>query len=183
MNLRIISGKYKGRLIKAPNSKLTRPTTDRVRETLFNILNNEINFTDLFVLDLYAGSGALGLECLSRGASFVHFVEKNYVIYKNLLTNVESLNLTAQCKIFKMEATKFTSSDFGNIYDLILADPPFFHYDIYDVINNIRNKKLLSSDGLLIIERSFQTLEKDFQNFGLEPFKRIGDTVLYQFKF
>lgn len=183
MNLRIISGKYKGRLIKAPDSKLTRPTTDRVRETLFNILNNEIDFTDLFVLDLYAGSGALGFECLSRGASFVHFIEKNYVIYKNLLTNIESLNLTAQCKIFKMEAVKFTSSDFGNTYDLILADPPFFQYDIYDVVNNIRDKKLLSSDGLLIIERSIQTLEKDFQNFRLEPFKRIGDTVLYQFKF
>ncbi len=138
MNLRIISGNYKGRFIKSPNSKLTRPTTDRVRETLFNILNNEIDFTDIFVLDLYSGSGALGLECLSRGASLVHFVEKNYLIYKNIISNIEDLNVKDKCEVFKMEAVKFTSSNLVKTYDLIFADPPFFHYDIYDVVKILK---------------------------------------------
>ncbi len=91
MRMRIISGEFKGRLIKVPDSKLIRPTTDRVRETLFNLLNNRIDFQGIKVLDLYAGSGSLGLECLSRGAEEIHFVEKNYPIYKNLQENIDSL--------------------------------------------------------------------------------------------
>ena len=82
--------------------------TDRVRVNLFDILTNKIDFNGTRVLDLYSGSGSLGLECLSRGADEVHFVEKNFVIYKNLVKNIELLYVNAQCKIFKMEALKFS---------------------------------------------------------------------------
>ncbi|MCG6961153.1 RsmD family RNA methyltransferase, partial [bacterium BMS3Abin03] len=85
--MRIISGIYRGRLINVPKSDLIRPTTDRVRETLFNLLSNIIEFEDIKVLDIYAGSGSLGLECLSRGANEIHFIEKNYPIYRNLIKN------------------------------------------------------------------------------------------------
>ncbi|MHB1688681.1 MAG: 16S rRNA (guanine(966)-N(2))-methyltransferase RsmD [Ignavibacteriaceae bacterium] len=178
--MRIISGKFKGRLINVPQSKLIRPTTDRVRETLFNLLNNIIDFDGIKVLDIYAGSGSLGLECISRGAASVNFIEKNFVIYKNLEENIKSLQVEDSCKIFKTEAFTLSSQKREQQYDLILADPPFFKDDIYDVIKNLLANEFLSTNGIIIIERSKQTKEKDIQNFGVEPFKIIGDTYLYK---
>jgi len=105
--MRIISGEFKGRFINVPKSDLIRPTTDRVRETLFNLLNNQIDFDGINVLDVYAGSGSLGLECLSRGAASVDFVEKNFVIQKNLQDNINSLKVEDRCTIYKMEAVRF----------------------------------------------------------------------------
>ena len=180
MKMRIISGEFKGRKINVPDSKEIRPTTDRVRETLFNILNNKIDFNDRKVLDLYAGSGSLGLECLSRGASEIHFVEKNFQIYKNLIENIESLGVSNKCKLFKMEAERFSQLLKNHDYDLILADPPFFIDDIYNVVVNLINNKYFAVDGFMIIERSIQTREKDIENFKVEPFKIIGDSCLYE---
>jgi 16S rRNA (guanine966-N2)-methyltransferase len=178
MRTRIISGEFKGRFIKVPKSNLIRPTTDRVRETLFNLLNSMIDFNGIKVLDFYAGSGSLGLECLSRGAKEVHFVEKNFVIYKNLFENIKSLNVETQCTIFKMSSVKFSQMLPENKYDLILADPPFFKDDIYSVAENIN--KFLNLESFMIIERSIQTKEEDIINFNVEPFKLIGDTCLYK---
>jgi len=178
--MRIISGEFKGRLINVPASDKIRPTTDRVRETLFNLLNNRINFDGIKVLDIYAGSGSLGLECLSRGASEIHFVERDYVIYNNLLRNIQSLGAESSCKIFKMEAVKFSSIHEHDKYDLVLADPPFFKDDVYAVTENLFSNKYFNDDGFMVIERSIQTKEKDILNFKSEPFKIIGDTCLYE---
>ena len=178
--MRIISGKFKGRLIKVPDSKLIRPTTDRVRETLFNLLNNKIDFNDIKVLDIYAGSGSLGLECMSRGAGEVHFVEKNFLIYKNLQENINSLDAGTECRIFKMEALRFSQISDHDKYDLILADPPFFTDDIYKVVDNFKSNKYLNDSGFIIIERSIQTKAKDITHLNAEPFKIIGDTCLYE---
>lgn len=178
--MRIIAGKYKGHTIKAPSAKFTRPTTDRVRETLFNILNNMISFDDIKVLDIYAGSGSLGLEFLSRGAQTVHFIEKNYPVYNILLENIKKVGAENYVEIFKIDAVKFTKTT-ENKYDVIIADPPFFKYDIYDVVTNILQRDLLNDDGMIIIERSIQTKDQDVENFKKEPEKRIGDTLLYFF--
>ena len=182
MRMRIISGEFKGRFINVPKSNLIRPTTDRVRETLFNLLNNMIDFNGIKVLDFYAGSGSLGLECLSRGAKEVHFVEKNFVIHKNLFENIKSLNVETQCKIFKMTSEKFSQRLSETKYDLILADPPFFKDDIYSVAENIKTNKFLNPESFMVIERSIQTKEKDITHFNVEPFKLIGDTCLYKIK-
>jgi 16S rRNA (guanine966-N2)-methyltransferase len=179
MRLRIISGEFKGRLIQVPQSKEIRPTTDRVRETLFNLLNNKIDFENIKVLDLYSGSGSLGLECLSRGAGEVNFVEKNFSIYKNLLNNIASLDVTDKSTVYRMEALKYSQSRINKDYDLIIADPPFFKDDIYEVVNNLIKNKFLSENGFIIIERSIQTKEKDIVNFNVQPFKIIGDACLY----
>lgn len=180
--MRLISGVFKGRLIRVPDSKLIRPTTDRVRETLFNLLNNRIYFQGIRVLDIYAGSGSLGLECLSRGAEEIHFVEKNYPIYKNLQENIDSLDVEKECRIFKMEAIKFSLLSDHDKYDLILADPPFFKDDVYAVIGNLIKNQFMTETGVIIIERSIQTKEKDIMNLKAEPFKIIGDTCLYELK-
>ena len=180
MRLRITSGNLKGRYINVPKSELIRPTTERVRETIFNILNNKMSFEGIRVLDLYSGSGALGFECLSRGAGEVHFVEKNSVIYRTLEKNIQLLKVEDKCKIFKMPATKFSSLKSNGEYDLILADPPFFKDDIYNVVGNILNNRYLRSDCFMITERSIQTKQKDIENFRIEPFKIIGDACLYE---
>ncbi len=180
MRLRITSGYLKGRFINVPKSELIRPTTERVRETIFNILNNKISFDGMRVLDIYAGSGALGFECLSRGADEVHFVEKNSTIYRNLEENIKLLQVENVCKIFKMPAIKFSSMKHVDEYDLILADPPFFKDDIYNVVGNILDNKYLRANCFMIIERSIQTKQKDIYNLRIEPFKIIGDACLYE---
>jgi len=182
MKMRIISGEFKSRLINVPASEFIRPMTDRVRETLFNLLNNKIDFEDIKVLDLYSGSGALGLECLSRGASQVHFVEKNFSIYNNLIKNINSLGVTDRCKVHKMETLKFIKSFTEREFDLILADPPFFKDDIYNVVESVLSNKYLNSEGMIILERSIQTKQKDIEHFKVEPFKVIGDACLYEVK-
>jgi 16S rRNA (guanine966-N2)-methyltransferase len=180
MRLRITSGYLKGRYINVPKSELVRPATERVRESIFNILNNKINFEAIKVLDLYAGSGALGFESLSRGAAEVHFVEKNQVIYRNLEENIRILQAESNCTIFKMPAVKFSAMKPKVRYDLIFADPPFFKDDIYNVIGNLLKNKYFSPDCFMIIERSIQTKQKDIENFRIEPFKIIGDACLYE---
>jgi 16S rRNA (guanine966-N2)-methyltransferase len=180
MKLRIISGEFKGRLIKVPDSKLIRPMTDRVRETLFNILSNKIDFNGIKVLDIYAGSGSLGLECLSRGASKADFVEKDFAIYKNLQENISSLNINDKCKVYKMDVLKFSQGSPEAGYNLIIADPPFFKDDVYNAVDNLVLNEYLANDGFIIIERSIQTKNKDVEKFGREPFKIIGDACLYE---
>jgi len=180
MRLRITSGYLKGRYINVPKSDLVRPTTERVRETIFNILNNRMSFEGLKVLDMYSGSGALGFECLSRGAIEIHFVEKNSVMYRNLEENIRTLQVEENCTIFKLPAIKFSSMKPKAEYDLILADPPFFKDDIYYVVGNILNNGYLHGKCFMIIERSIQTKQKDIENFKVEPFKIIGDACLYE---
>ncbi|MBI1937382.1 MAG: 16S rRNA (guanine(966)-N(2))-methyltransferase RsmD [Ignavibacteriales bacterium] len=179
--MRIISGKYGGRTIKFPNSKLVRPTTDKVKESLFNFLTHSYDLEGMKVCDIYAGSGSLGFEALSRGADEVHFVEKDFHVSKMLKENISSLGADNECKIFKMEAVKFSKIRGHDQYDLILADPPFFNDDIHAVVENILTNNFLKEEGLMLIERSIQTKEKDVEHFKREPFKKIGDSLIYMF--
>jgi 16S rRNA (guanine966-N2)-methyltransferase len=152
-----------------------------VKESLFNILSNQIDFDGIKVCDIYAGSGSLGLEALSRGAAKIHFVEKNFNVAKVLSENILSLNVQDKCKIFKMESVKFSYiSDFEK-YDMIFADPPFFKDDIHIVVKNIMERGFLNDEGIFIIERSIQTEKKDVEMLGREPYKKIGDSLIYKF--
>ncbi len=180
MKLRIISGELGGRLIDVPKSDLIRPTTDRVRETLFNILNNKINFDGISVLDFYSGTGSLGIECISRGADFVTFIEKDFLIFQNLLKNITTLSIQGKCKVIKSDAVSFSAQLPVNKFDLILADPPFFKDDIYEVVEHLKVNKYFDGNNFMIIERSIQTKSKDMFNFSVDPFKIIGDTCLYE---
>lgn len=181
--MRIIGGTYKGRVVKFPKSNLVRPTTDKVKESLFNYLTHSIGIKNILVLDLYAGSGSLGLEALSRGASEVHFVEKDFNVSKILKENIASLKAEDYCKVYKMDALRFTKLDHKCKYGLILADPPFFKFDIHKVVENIFSNNLLDKDGLIIVERSIQTQKEDEENFKCQAFKKIGDSLIYQFTY
>ena len=180
--MRIITGKFKGRTVKFPKSNLVRPTTDKTKESLFNYLVHSMDFDGIKVCDIYAGSGSLGLEALSRGAGQVHFVEKDFHVSKMLEENINSLNAKSECKIFRMEAVKFSKLAEHDSYDLILADPPFFKFDIHDAVKNLIEKKFLNPEGVLLIERSIQTKKEDEQALGFEAFKKIGDSLIYLFE-
>lgn len=180
--MRIIAGEFRGRTVKMPKSKLVRPTTDRNKEAIFNYLQNRIDFDGILGCDIYAGSGSLGLEMLSRGASAVHFVEKNFHVSKVLSENIGSLGVNSSVKLFKMAAVKFSKLNEHSGYDLIIADPPFFQDDIHEAAENLRKNGFLNSRGILLVERSIQTEEKDIEAFRKEPVKRMGDSLIYVFE-
>ncbi|MHC1737001.1 MAG: 16S rRNA (guanine(966)-N(2))-methyltransferase RsmD [Ignavibacteriaceae bacterium] len=180
MKLRIISGEFKGRYIKAPDSDATRPMTDRVRETLFNILNNIIDLDGATALDIFSGSGAIGMECISRGAEYACFVEKNQRVKSNLDGNILSLGIENRTYVYNMDVIRFLETTEKN-FDIIIADPPFFDFSIHRGVKVVMDRGLLNEGGLMVVERSVQTKKEDVSEFGKEPNKKIGDALIYFF--
>ncbi|MEI6813428.1 MAG: RsmD family RNA methyltransferase [bacterium] len=121
--MRIIAGEWRGRRFEAPPTMDVRPTADRVRESWMSILQMEI--PDARVLDLCSGSGALGLECLSRGAAFVDFIENDVRTLRVLQTNIAGLGAGERCAAHKGDAERFVAELDPLAYDLALADPPY----------------------------------------------------------
>jgi 16S rRNA (guanine966-N2)-methyltransferase len=126
--MRIVAGKFRGAQIEAPKGLATRPTSDRVRQALFNVLEHgapDFDFDGARVLDLFAGSGALGLEALSRGARFCVFIEEGTEARASIRRNVEKLGLTGATKIWRRDATKLGGAGTLQPFDLIFCDPPY----------------------------------------------------------
>jgi 16S rRNA (guanine966-N2)-methyltransferase len=126
--MRIVAGKFRGSRIEAPKGLATRPTSDRVRQALFNVLDHgppEFDFQGARVLDLFAGSGALGLEALSRGARFCAFIEESASARAAIRRNVETLGLTGVTKIWRRDATKLGRAETLQPFDLVFCDPPY----------------------------------------------------------
>jgi len=121
--VRIIAGRWRGRRIAAPSGRDVRPTADRVRESWMSILAPVI--PDARVLDLFAGSGALGLEALSRGAAQVTFVERSSRVAAVLQANVDTLDARGETSIVRADALRFVRQHTGTPFDLVLADPPY----------------------------------------------------------
>jgi len=125
--VRIVAGRFKGTALTAPRGDATRPTSDRLRETVFNVLTHAHpeSLDGTRVLDLFAGSGALGLEALSRGAASCLFVEEGAAARGAIRTNVEALGLTGATKIFRRDATRLGPAGTIAPFDLVFADPPY----------------------------------------------------------
>jgi len=129
--MRIISGIYKSRILKTPGkSDMTRPTTDRARETLFNLLNNIIDFEEVVCLDLFCGTGSFGLECLSRGTPKAYFVDSNTKIVEN---NIMLLNAEEKSFSIRYDVISFLKNDYKGECNLVFADPPY-DYKKYDLL-------------------------------------------------
>ncbi|HEU5260606.1 MAG TPA: 16S rRNA (guanine(966)-N(2))-methyltransferase RsmD [Gemmatimonadales bacterium] len=121
--IRIIAGEFKGRRLKTPTTDRVRPTADRVREAWFSILQRSLRGAR--VLDLYAGSGALGLEALSRGATTVDFVELNRLALAALKGNIRTLHVEDRTAVHKVDALRFAEKLHPGQYDVAFADPPY----------------------------------------------------------
>ena len=148
--MRIIAGKWRGRTLEAPLGPGTRPTADRVRETLFSMLASRLgSFEDLQVADLFAGSGALGLEALSRGAASVTFVENDPIAVAAIRRNASKLGV--EPRILSGSALALPRSD---PFDLIFADPPYGPGSGTAVVRSVTSAAWLSSGGWLSVETS-----------------------------
>ncbi|MFP4456196.1 MAG: 16S rRNA (guanine(966)-N(2))-methyltransferase RsmD [Clostridia bacterium] len=148
--MRIIAGVAKGRKIYSGDIGGTRPTLDRVKESLFNIIEYPLNCNT--VLDLFAGTGNLGLEALSRGADFATFVDINKECCKLIRRNVDLLNFNDISEIINIKSESFLQMT-KQKYDIIFMDPPYHNQGlIYSAINIICEKDILKDGGIIIIE-------------------------------
>ena len=148
--MRIIAGQWRGRPIEAPAGRSTRPTADRTRETLFSMLASRLgSFQDLRVADLFAGSGALGFEALSRGAASATFVEKDTDATAIIKRNADKLDATDRAKVLSASALALPKSE---PFDLIFADPPYEKGSGSSVVCAVENAEWLALGGWLSIE-------------------------------
>jgi 16S rRNA (guanine966-N2)-methyltransferase len=175
--MRIIGGKYKSRIIKTVKSLETRPVMDRIKESIFNTLVHKYSIDNTNVLDLFAGSGSLGLEALSQGAKKVIFVEKSLESYKFLLINIESLNCKEYCSVHKMNVEDFLDITTEK-FDLVFCDPPFKMENILNILNKIYDKKILKDNAILVFRSSTKHLFKECK-FKILQEKIFGRNIVY----
>jgi len=173
--MRIISGHLRGRTLHTLDSHLVRPATDRVRESLFNMLANRLDFEGIAVLDLYAGSGSLALEALSRGAATAVCVERNREVLPVLEHNVRTLGCDASVEIVAMDAMRYielTDRRFG----LIFADPPYGDSSTGGIPGGVFAHGLLTDPGYLLIEHESGVAFPASPLYSIGPEKRFGQT-------
>jgi RNA methyltransferase, RsmD family len=169
--MRIISGKYKGKKLDGFNIEGTRPTMDRVKESLFGIIQNYIKGS--IVLDLFAGTGSLGIEALSNGSSKCYFVDNGKDIKKSLLNNIKEiddciyLDLDYQKAIDKFSVEKIK-------FDIIFLDPPYHKHIINNAISQIVEKHILANNGIIVCEYEDELIEK-LDDFLIIKEKKYGD--------
>jgi len=167
--VRVVSGSARGRRLVAPDGTTTRPTGDRVREALFNALHSLGLVVDATVVDLFAGSGALGIEALSRGASFCTFVESDRAAQRCIETNLRACGLEDRAALLRRDATRLDRSAFTGV-DLVLADPPY-SFDGWDRLLSVMSDLTLvaESDRSLAVPPGWDVLRE----------RRYGDTVIH----
>ena len=165
MSVRVLAGRFRGSLLTVPSS--ARPTLVRSRQSLFDILsgfaptfqNSRNFFENKIVLDCFAGSGALGIEAMSRGASFSYFVDISQAAISSIYENVEKLNLKSQCKILKMDIFKIKKFSGNNQCGIVFMDPPYGKVSIKKTIEQLHIKNWINKNSLIITEEDFSNTE------------------------
>lgn len=178
--MRIISGKYKGRRLIAPKKLPVRPTTDMAKESLFNILNNHFNFSELRILDLFSGTGNISYEFASRGAKPITSVDADFGCI-NFIKKI-STELDFDITTIKSDVFKFLERS-NSSYDIIFADPPYHlsQEQFESIITLIFENELLEEDGMLIIEHSKDMKLEHMMHFSFS--KHYGGTTFSFFEF
>ncbi len=148
--MRIVAGQFKGRQLVSPTGRSTRPTSDQVREAIFNLIGARFTIKDSVVLDLFCGTGALGLEALSRGAAHVTFVDSSGAALRAAAKNISLLQVENRCTLLQRDALRFLKGSEARRFDLILADPPYKMSGITEVAH--RATHLLADSGLMVFE-------------------------------
>ncbi len=149
--MRVISGKCRGTKLVAPQGATTRPTADRVKETIFNIINFDL--PQCRFLDLFSGSGAIAIEALSRGAEFAVLVESDEKALVAIEQNLAKTRLDKFAKVYKTQVEEILKKDIIGTFDIIFIDPPY-NYNLDSIIDLIIDRKILNQDGKLIIENA-----------------------------
>lgn len=181
--MRVIAGRLGGRRLEAPPGRDTRPTPDRVREAVYSTLGADV--VDAVVLDLYAGSGALGIEALSRGAAAAVFVESDRRAAGVIQRNLEALGLRAP--VHRTTARRFCAAPTGGPFDLVLCDPPYATPlpEIFDRLADLRAADALAPGALIVVERDRRATgdAEDVPSWLASRASRTyGDTVVLYFE-
>ncbi|MCX7929803.1 MAG: 16S rRNA (guanine(966)-N(2))-methyltransferase RsmD [Chlorobi bacterium] len=152
--MRVISGRWGGRILPARVPAGTRPTQDAVREAIFNILANWLNFDNIAVLDLFAGSGAMGIEALSRGASQCTFVERSAAAAAAIAENCRSLGIeSSRYRIVRGDAMRFLERADQHQYRLVIADPPYTAGGaVMAIVATLDRREVVETNGIVVIE-------------------------------
>lgn len=171
--MKIISGIYKGREIEGHQLEGTRPTQDRVKESLFAMIQNYIR--ESTILDLFTGSGNLGIEALSNGSKFAYLVDNSKTAINTVNKNLKKLNIDNALTLtmdYKKALEHFQKEQIT--FDLIFLDPPYDLKCLDDIISDIINKKLLNEEGIIVCEYEYEQLSDNYETLELIKSKKYG---------
>ena len=178
--MRIVGGRFRGRTLLAPKSQAIRPTSDRLRESLFNILTHSYGdpVAGARVLDLFAGTGALGLEALSRGAAFVLFVDDGAEARALLRGNVDALGAGGATKVYRRDATRLGPVEKLAPFTLVFLDPPYGKGLAEKALASARDGGWLAPDALIVVEEAADAGFTPPEGFAEIERRDYGDTQL-----
>jgi 16S rRNA (guanine966-N2)-methyltransferase len=175
--MRIITGKYRGRILTTVKDLSVRPATDRVKSTIYNTMQNRLGMDGIRVLDLYAGSGSLGFEALSRGAQEVVFVENSPRVLDMIRENASKLGCADSCSFVRLDAVEYLRTAVGQ-FDLIFVDPPYADQATAGIPDLIAAHNLLVSGGYCLIEHTKKTVFPVPGPFPVAVVKEFGATIV-----
>lgn len=183
--MRIVAGRFKGAALAAPKSQGTRPTSDRLRETIFNILAHglDVDLDGLRVLDLFAGTGALGFEAVSRGARHCTFIEEGAEARGVIRRNMETLGLNGAAKIFRRDATRLGASGTIEAFDLLFADPPYGKGLGEKALSSAASGEWLKPGAICILEERASSEIEVPDGFDELDRRQTGDSQVVFFRF
>ncbi|WP_101772677.1 16S rRNA (guanine(966)-N(2))-methyltransferase RsmD [Peptostreptococcus faecalis] len=176
--MRIISGSARGLKLNTPSDKEIRPTTDRVKESLFNIISH--NVYDSCVLDLFAGSGALGIECISRGARQAYFCDNSEDSIKVIQSNIDKAKFNDKSVVLNGDYKSIIQSmvNKNKKFDIVFIDPPYYKNIFEDVISLVGKSGILKEDAIVVVEHDAKDTLKDTEELFIYKEKKYGITKL-----
>jgi 16S rRNA (guanine966-N2)-methyltransferase len=178
--MRIVGGELRGRALASPHTNAIRPTTDRTREAVFNVLAHRFGerVQGARVLDLFAGTGALGLEALSRGASQAVFIEESVEGRGLIRTNIETFGLTGRTKIFRRDATALGEAGTMAPFDLVFADPPYGKGLGERALNSAKAGSWMANRALCVVEETASAAFNPGPDFSVVDERSYGETII-----
>ena len=178
--MRIIGGRWKGRTLKSPRSRAIRPTSDQLREAIFNILAHSYGnpVEGARILDLFAGTGAMGIEALSRGAAFALLMDSNAQACAISRANSEALSAQGLARILKRDARKLGLAPEGEKFNLAFVDPPYGRGLAFPTLVALRDGGWLGKDALIVIEESARAAVDLPEGFVFQEARRVGHTQI-----
>ena len=172
--MRVITGSARGRRLGELKGMETRPTTDKVKESIFNCIQFDVE--DARVLDLFAGTGQLGIEALSRGAASCDFVEHNGTAYNVVAKNIQTARVQERARTHRMEADAFLAKAGAKRFSLIFLDPPYGGIILENALRSIERFDILSANGIIICESAVE--DKFAHGFEVVRERRYGATMI-----
>ncbi len=178
--MRIIAGTYRGRILASPRDRSVRPTTDRAKQTIFDILGNRVEFDGLHVLDLFSGTGSLGLEAISRGVSSVTFVDSSRDSLDILRRNIKALDCEKQCTLYQADVFWYLKNTRSH-FDLVFIDPPYKLPTIGTLPTAVHESAILNDHGMIVMEHSREStinLDEEAYDVTRKPFGQTTVLIL-----